>query len=186
MSKLYALYRDSTRQLRSDVTLINLLLTHGNILFDSHPSDLSDIIAGARFLRDCTLPGPVFDIGAGEGAAALLLACLIGRPVIAVEVVAERALRIAERARRFGIAGISVRQTDVFAASIGDAAGLYVYTPFFDADSARFIDKLADECRAGTRIFGLGLFAKLVRADPRLRALTPRRPTFLRAEMVLG
>lgn len=185
MSKLNELYKDSTRPTESDGNLIDLLRTHGNILFDSHPSRVRDIIAGARFLRDCALPGPILDIGAGEGAAASLLACLVGRPVIAVEIVAERAARIAERAQRFGIAGLSVRQADIFATDLSDAAGLYVFTPFFDADSVRFVDKLARECRPGTRVFGLGLFAKIVREDPRMQAVAPCRAAFLRAGMVL-
>jgi SAM-dependent methyltransferase len=185
MSTLSALYRDATQRYQSDETLINLLRTYGNILFDSEPSRRRDIIAGARWLRGCPLPGPILDIGAGEGAAALLLACLVGRPVIAVEMVAERAARIAERAARFGIDGLTTRHADAFTEALGDAAGLYVYTPFFDRDSTRLVDKLARECRPGTRIYGLGLFAKILRGDARFREVAPRNTAFMRATMVL-
>jgi len=185
MSKFTTIYREAAYYVQQNDSLIELLKIHGNKLFDSQHSDISDIIGSARFFRDCTLPGPIYEIGAGEGTVALLLACLIERPIVAFELVEVRAARIAERAARFGLKHLSVCHGDVFARDLSATAGCYVFTPFFDADSVRFADKVARECRAGTRIFGKGMVVNALRACPRMREMGKRR-SFGRAEMVLA
>lgn len=183
MSTFGAIYGDAIRQPDDESSLLFLLKTYGNRLFDPFPSNRADVIAAARFFRDCPLAGPVYDIGAGEGAAALLLARLLRRTVVAVEIVERRAERIAARARRFGLCNLEVRTGDAFAANLADAAGLYVFTPFFDADSAHFARKVARECRPGTRIVGVSVVVRALRQCRGLREIGRRRGSFRYAEM---
>ncbi|MCA1748859.1 MAG: hypothetical protein LC634_04790 [Sphingomonadales bacterium] len=71
------------------------------------------------------------------------------------------------------------------ATDLSGVAGIYVFTPFFDADSARFIDRVERSCRPGTRICGLGLIAGQLRTRARMREQRNGRHRFDRAQLVL-
>ncbi|MDJ0644126.1 MAG: methyltransferase domain-containing protein [Erythrobacter sp.] len=123
----------------------------------------------ALFLRECGNCGPICDVGAGEGAAALALACLVERDVVAIEVVEERVDRIARRAERHGLSNLTAVAADARTVPLGDFAGFYLFSPFFDDDADVFLERMAKECRSGTRVVGKGMIAKRMRAQPALR-----------------
>lgn len=165
------IHKETTRYDHDDPSIIELLGRYGNLVFDSQPTEYEYVELAAEFLRDAPIFGSLCDIGAGEGATALALAALIDREVVAVEIVDERAVRIAERARQFGIENLEVVAADARYVPIVDYAGLYMFSPFFDAEADLFLARIAAECRAGTRIVGQGMIAKRMRAIPQFREI---------------
>ena len=99
----------------------------------------------------------------------MALACLMEREIVAVEVVAGRAERIAERAARHRINNLKAISADARTLPLGEFAGFYLFSPFFDDEADRFLTRLAKECRPGTRVVGKGTIAKRMRAQPALR-----------------
>lgn len=165
------IYLDSTRENPEGINIIDLLNKHGNLLFDSSPSSIQDVELAALFLEGCANSGPICDIGAGEGAAALALACLLDRDVVAIEVVAERVERIAQRAERHGVANLTAIAADARSLPLGEFSGFYLFSPFFDDEADRFLARLAEECRPRTRVVGKGMIAKRMCAQPALHVV---------------
>ncbi|MEA3062696.1 MAG: hypothetical protein QOJ94_2477 [Sphingomonadales bacterium] len=150
---------------------MKLLGKYGSHVFDSTASEMEDVVSAARLFSRMPLDGFVVDVGAGEGAAALGIALLCNRPVLAIELVAARGARISAAAARFGIESVEAVAGDVFDTDLSGAAGLYVNSPFFSKEVPAFIDKLARECRPGTRLFAVNAIVRDLVRDPRLRPL---------------
>jgi hypothetical protein len=182
MSKLSEIYNNRIEENPPDSTIVYLLANYGNHIFDSSPSGIADVIAGARWLRGARLPGCIADLGAGEGAAALVLARLLpGRNILAVELVEERARRIAAAAAGFGLANVTATAGDAFAQDLGGAAGLYLNSPFFTREIPALLGKLTAECRPGLRLFGVGAIVRDLRAAPCLVEREISCPAYNRA-----
>jgi hypothetical protein len=182
MPKLSEIYDNRIEENPADSTIVYLLANYGNHIFDSSPSGIGDVIAGARWLRGTRLAGRIVDLGAGEGAAALVLARLLPRrPVLAVELVEERAGRIAAAAARFGLLNVKAVAGDAFAQDLRGAAGLYLNSPFFTREVPALLDKLTAEGRPGLRLFGVGAIVRDLRAAPCLAEREISCPAYNRA-----
>ena len=169
MDRFVEIYRNRVSTATDSPSILDLLHQYGNQVFDSTPSEMDDVVTGARFLDGSALEGYLADIGAGEGAVALGLALLCERPVLAIELVRERAARIRAAAARFGLPNLTAVASNAFEADLSGAAGLYVNSPFFSAAVPAFVDKLAQECRPGTRLFAVNAIVRDLAADPRLK-----------------
>jgi len=167
--RLSEVYDNVTSQTIEESSIVKLLHEYGSHVFDSTASEMKDIVSAARFFSHMPLEGFVADVGAGEGAAALGIALLCERPVLAIELIAERAARISASAERFGIESLEAVAGDAFDTDLSGAAGLYMNSPFFSKEVPAFMDKLARECRPGTRLFAVNAIVSDLARDPRLR-----------------